>query len=103
MKSILKIQAYIFLVLTLVSLLLHKTIGLPIIILLGIIIGPFMAYNYPWDIQIHIFISIGFLLSIGMMGYGIKYRTVNRGRILFILGFWLWAFISLVYGLGTGT
>ena len=89
--------------LLLLSLLLQKTLWLPLMILLGVAIGPFMAYSYPWGMQTHIFIGMGFLFAIVMMGYGIKYRTVYKGRVLFILGFWLWASIGLFYGLSVGT
>jgi len=103
MKKILIIQAYIFLALTVLSIIILGTPWLPIMILLGGVAGPFMAYDYPWSSEIHILISFGFLLAVFMMGIGVRYRTMKRGIILFLLGFWLWIVIGLVYGLGTGT
>jgi hypothetical protein len=72
-------------------------------LLLSTIFGPFMAYASASNIQTYIFISTGFLLTITMMTIGIKYRTMIKGTILFTLGFWIWTFIGLVFGLSTGT
>ena len=103
MKKILIVQASIFLFLLLISLATQGTPWLPIMILIAIIIGPFMAYGYPWDSSTHLLITIGFLLAIFLLLYGFKYRTYTKGIVAFILGFWLWVYIAFVFGLGTGT
>ena len=103
MIKILKIQIFIFLLLTLLSLILQGTLWLPTMFLLSTIVGPFMAYASASELQTYIFITLGFFLAIIMMRIGIKYRTIKRGTILFTLGFWFWTFIGLIFGLSTGT
>ena len=103
MREILRIQTYIFLALILLSFIITGTPWLPIMVLFGTVAGPFIAYDYPWNNQTHLFITFGFLSAVIMMGMGIKYNTMTKGIILFLLGFWLWTFIGLVFGLGTGT
>ena len=103
MQKILKIQAYIFFALTVLSFILQGAPWLPIMLILSIVIGPFMAYGYPWDSSTHLLITIGFLLAIFLLVYGFKYRTCTKGIVAFILGFWLWASIGLFFGLSIGT
>jgi hypothetical protein len=103
MNKILLIQIIIFLVITLLSFILQGTPWLSIMMLLSTIVGPFMAYSYPWGIETHLSITSGFIIAAILMFYGIKYRTTNKGIMLFLLGFWLWIFIGLLFGLSTGT
>ena len=102
MKKILLVQAIIFLFLSLLSLVTQGTLWLPVMGLLSVIIGPYMAYYYPWGFETHLGITIGFIIASILMFYGIKYRDINKGIFMFTLGFWLWAFLGLV-GLSTGT
>ena len=103
MKKILLIQIIIFLVLILLSYIFDGRPWQPILLLLGTVFGPYMAYYYPWGIETHLSITIGFVIAAILMSYGIKYRINNKGIILFLLGFWLWTFIGLLFGLSTGT
>lgn len=103
MKKILIVQAIILLFLLLLSLATQGTPWLPVISLLSVIIGPHMAYYYPWGFETHLGITIGFIIASILMFYGIKYRGVNKGILMFPLGFWLWASIGLFFGLSTGT
>ena len=103
MRKILKIQAYIFLALTLLSFIALKTPWLPIMMLLGAMVGPFMAYDYPYGSGVHIVITLGFLTAGALMYYGIKQKTLHRGIFAFIGGYWLWTAIGLFAGLSTGT
>lgn len=105
MKNILTIQAIIFILLTYIGFILHGLhgLGISLIILMGIIIGPFMAYQYPWNEATHTMIIVGLVISFIFMIYGTKKRKDISGQVIFTIGFWAWAFISLVYGLGTGT
>ena len=109
MKKILIVQAIILLFLLLLSLAtgtLSLAVGIlwiPVIILLSVIIGPYMAYYYPWGFETHLGITIGFIIASILMFYGIKYRDINKGIFMFTLGFWLWASIGLFFGLSTGT
>jgi len=103
MKKILIVQAIIFLFLSLLSLATQGTLWLPVVMgLSSVIIGPYMAYYYPWGFETHLGITIGFIIASILMFYGIKYRDINKGIFMFTLGFWLWAFLGLV-GLSTGT
>jgi len=103
MKKILKIQFIIFSILTFISLFTLGNIWLPLMMLLSIIIGPWMAYYYPHGLMGHSIITITFLVAGLLMYYGIKKQNHNRGVLAFISGFWIWGLIGLVAGLGTGT
>lgn len=103
MRKILKIQAYIFLALTLLSFITIKTLWLPIMMLFGTIIGPFMAYDYSYSVEGYIIITFGFLIAGILMYYGIKKQTLHRDVFTFISGYWLWTAIGLFAGLSTGT
>jgi len=103
MKKILKIQFIIFSILTIISLFTLGNIWLPLIMLLAIIIGPEMAYYYPYTLWGYSIITITFLIASVLMYYGIKKRNQNRGVFAFISGFWLWGAMGLFAGLSTGT
>jgi len=103
MKNILKIQLTIFIILTLISLFSLGNIWLPLMMLLAMLIGPSMAYYYPYSFEGYIIITLGFIIAGLWMFYGIKKRTHNRGVFAFISGFWLWTAIGLFAGLSTGT
>ena len=103
MNKILKIQFTIFIILTLLSLFSLGNIWLPLMMLLSMIIGPFMAYYYPWSLEGYAIITLGFIIAGILMFYGIKKQTLPRGVFTFISGYWLWTTIGLFAGLSTGT
>lgn len=89
MKNILKIQLLIFILLTIISLLTHGNMWLPIMMILSVFIGPQMAYYYPWSLAVHIIITIGFIVAGVLMFYGFKKRESTRGVLTFIVGYWV--------------
>jgi len=103
MKKILKIQFVIFGILTFISLFALGNIWLPLMMLLSVVIGPEMAYYYPYSLWEYSIITITFLASALLMYYGIKKRNQNRGVLAFVIGFWMWGVMGLLAGLSTGT
>jgi hypothetical protein len=103
MKSILKIQAIIFILLTVISLISVGNIWLPLMAVLSFIVGPIMAYSHPKEMQDYIIITLLFILALVLMFYGMRKKESNRGISTFIIGFWLWVVVGLFTGLSTGT
>ena len=103
MKTILKIQAIILILLTIVSLITMGNIWLPLMSILSFIIGPVMAYSYPYEVQEYIIITLLFIIALVLMFFGVRKKESNTGISTFIIGFWLWVFVGLFAGLSTGT
>ena len=104
MKKILKIQAFIFLLLSLLTLITTGKVLSIFAPLVGIFISfwmtPIMLFGYNWGSEIFIGAFIIFLLTTSLMIYGYKQRDTNLGIVAFLLGFWIYVFASTMF-LGT--
>lgn len=71
-----------------------------LMLILGAIIGPFMALGYPaYSISFKILLTLGLIVSIGIIIFGFK----NKRHSITVTGIIFWTMIGLFYGLSTGT
>ena len=104
MNKILKTQAFIFLLLSLIALITTGKVLSIFAPLLGVFIAfwimPIMLFSYNWGSEIFISAFIIFLFTISLMIYGYKQRETNVGIITFLVGFWIYVLSSTMF-LGT--
>jgi hypothetical protein len=77
-------------------------LGSLFILVLGAIIGPFMAIAYPFSLSFKVGYLIILLASVLAIVYGIKHRPKTLGQAAVVLGVVVWTFAGLI-GLGTGS
>ena len=97
MIKILKIQGIIFLLLSIISWIGEGNPFPPLTFILTAFIAPVMLVSYNWGVETFFYAFIIILFTMSMMIYGYKQRDKKRGIITFIVGFWLYAFASLLF------
>jgi len=97
MKTILKIQGIIFLVLAIITLLVGGNILMLLSVPLTMIMAPLMLFSYPWGVETFVVALIVSFIPLGLMIYGYKKRNMKQGVVAFLLGFWLQFFASIMF------
>jgi hypothetical protein len=97
MKKILKIQALILLLLTIIIWINKGNPDSALMIILTLILAPIMLFSSHWGIEIYIYTFILFTVVLSLMIYGYKQRDIKQGIIAFSVGFWLYAFTCFLF------
>lgn len=104
-KPAIKVFTALLSLLIIVAIYSYVTLGnlwLPLMFLLGGIIGPFMGISYPFPILYKTLYILGLFLSLAFIIVGVKFNKKIIGQIAIVLGIMAWFFLGLL-GLGTGT
>jgi len=69
----------------------------PIAGLLSMLIVPFVLLSHNWGVETFLVAGLIFVSVISLMVYGYKQAETNVGIVSFTLGFWAFAFASLMF------
>ena len=98
MKKILKIQAFILLLLIIVVWINKGNPDSALMVIVTLFIAPIMLFSsHYWGIEIYSYAFLLVIVVLSLMIYGYKQRNRKRGIIAFTIGFWFYAYACLLF------